>query len=371
MIARGFTMRLLDSLEDNTKIYAIKLDLITTYTQADWPTYSPTLKLKEQPNDQYEITIDMDNNGVFDDSTRTLIGAQRLHIQYPIFSTTGKKLFDLPALLNIGHHLGKVEVIVKPLLKYNVTQHTISKIDSILYYPQFMLPRIVIKGCKAPSTPYQAINEPFKIGDTWYVFEAPNLGTKTIRLKTLDQQEKPYGYQEGHYVSLERLQALTKSTYEKEWSKAQYTLHHFWGPWCAPCLAELPKLQTLEKKLENSPITLLNHCFMFDRKKGDVAQYREELKRLIELGLASEKQQIMAVTASNTDDCTEDHPMRNKFTEACNTIEQFNVFIYPTYVLLDAEGKILYRGNAKTLQDDRFLHLINGLLEPQKIVEGR
>lgn len=367
MIARGFTLSLLEDQQDGSGIYSFDLEEITNYSNTETLQLQVSnLKLQQLSEQDFRFTIDKNNNGNFeDDSTITIQYGEHKAIQYPVFSISEESfnLFELPAIMDIGHYAQKIEVRIKPLLKYQVLEPDIKGVDSLLYYPHPILPRVIIKNKNSTTLPkkgYTLLNEPFQIGEEWYVLEHPKLFGGEIKLRKLEE-EKPYGYRKGHYVHLERLKTLVNEVYGEEEFESPYTLHHFWGPWCAPCQSQYTALLALEKKLENSPINTLHYCFIFNQKEGDEAKYIEEVEELIHRGVISPKQHLTILPDPDIPAC--ENKARNVFTEGCTTLELFNIFAYPTYILMNREGKIMYRGRGDVFQDPKFINLLGNLLQ--------
>lgn len=369
MIARGFVLNLLEDQQDGSGIYSFNLNELTNYYNTEaMQLQVSNLKLKQLSEKNFSFTIDKNNNGNFeDDSTIAIQYGEHMTIQYPVFAISEKTTlnsYDLPAIMDIGHYGSSIEVRLKPLLKYQIEEPAIEGVDSLLYYPHPILPRVIIKKKNAVTIPakgYTLLNEPFQIDEEWYVLEHPKLFGGEIKLRKLEEEEKAYGYRKGHYVHLERLQTLVDGVFEKEEFDAPYTLHHFWGPWCAPCQAQYTALLALEKKLENSPINMLHYCFIFVQKEGDASLYQEQVQELIAKGAISPKQHMTILPDPDNPAC--ENKARNVFTEGCTIMELFNIFAYPTYIITNREGKIVYRGRGPVFQDPKFIDLLSDILQ--------
>lgn len=108
-------------------------------------------------------------------------------------------------------------------------------------------------------------------------------------------------------------------------NKNKYTLIDFWGTWCGPCVALTPSIINLNKKFENK-LSILG--IAVDNNTAVVKKYISKKKI----------------------------PWKNAFIslDRCwknNIIKKLKVQGYPTLILLDSTGKIVYRGSGDALEE--------------------
>ena len=108
--------------------------------------------------------------------------------------------------------------------------------------------------------------------------------------------------------------------------RGQYVVLDFWGTWCNPCIALVPELVKIHKSYPSLNLVSI----AFENSMDDLPK----LKQLI-------KQKDM--------DWTHVCQLR-KGKDIPNVVSSFNVTSFPTTILIDSSGKILYRasGNDKT-----------------------
>ncbi len=112
--------------------------------------------------------------------------------------------------------------------------------------------------------------------------------------------------------------------------RGKYVLIDFWGVWCAPCIAEMPKIQEFQKRFPDKLAVL-------GINSGDTQERMQ--KFLDEKGYTW--QQIRSTNEINDD----------------NFVTRFNVQGFPTKLIIDPEGKIVKRysdgeqGAFKLLED--------------------
>ena len=109
--------------------------------------------------------------------------------------------------------------------------------------------------------------------------------------------------------------------------QGNYVLLDFWGSWCGPCMAELPKLKQLEKQIENRNFKIVGI------NSGDSDQRWRETVKDQELNW-----------------------IHIRSTETNNLLVPYNVNFFPTKFLISPEGTILY--NSKTDKDTDLYDLI-------------
>lgn len=125
-------------------------------------------------------------------------------------------------------------------------------------------------------------------------------------------------------------------------TKNKYVLIDFWGSWCGPCIASIPKLKDFyEKVRDRQDILILSIAKEEDRNDLD------KLNKIISekeidwpnLWLSSEESKI-----------------------STSIIKKLNIAAFPTYLIVDKEGKIVYKEKSMYKTDeaiDFFLNLIH------------
>lgn len=121
------------------------------------------------------------------------------------------------------------------------------------------------------------------------------------------------------------LTTLDGAEYSHESLRGKVVLFDFWATWCAPCLAALPDLKRLEARMEGKPFVMLS--VSVDRK-------REVLETFLE---------------------KEGMDWPNAWDGGHEIAALFGVDSYPTYVLVDPDGRILYRDSGWGTQAERSL----------------
>ncbi|MDQ6763023.1 MAG: TlpA family protein disulfide reductase [Bacteroidota bacterium] len=129
--------------------------------------------------------------------------------------------------------------------------------------------------------------------------------------------EKPVGIREGLFAKNIRATTLEQDVFDLHQLKG-YVLFDFWGTWCNPCIAMIPKLKLLNDKYKSKGLHVVS--IASDNKKTF-----NKLVRMIQ-----EKQMTWTHIYDDQDSSN-------------NICDQYKVECFPTYILMDEEGKIIFR----------------------------
>ena len=126
----------------------------------------------------------------------------------------------------------------------------------------------------------------------------------------------------GKTVSLEEL-------------RGKYVLLDFWGSWCAPCRASHPHLKELYKKYKKQVV--------FINVAQENVKDQNEARKLWK-------------TAVKEDGLTWTQILNNEGRETCDMIRLFNIYSFPTKVLIDPNGIVVAR-------------MVGGLVDAGEVLE--
>ncbi len=130
---------------------------------------------------------------------------------------------------------------------------------------------------------------------------------------------------QGNRVGLYATNIQTKTTENKSFDlsklKGNYVLLDFWGTWCNPCIALIPRLKKLNDTYKVKGFTLVSIAV---DKKSD---YPKLLK-------------MIADKKMNWEHLYDDY--ENVISSISKN--KYDVDCFPTSVLIDPEGKIIFRG---------------------------
>lgn len=118
---------------------------------------------------------------------------------------------------------------------------------------------------------------------------------------------------------------LNGSEFKLSSLKGKYVLLDYWGTWCGPCMADMPKIKEYSNKYSNKNLIVLG----------------------VNSGDTSEKWQ-------NAIKKNEFNWMQIRSTKDNNLLIPFNVTSFPTKILIDPDGKIIYSSKNTEVKEDVF-----------------
>ena len=154
------------------------------------------------------------------------------------------------------------------------------------------------------------------------------LGTTAYFYKVT--KEGKCGYNNGDSVCISDSFFLNRNKlYKLTFPKGKFTLLHFWGTWCGPCITELPVLNELAGKYKDK-LDCINIAYEenvnFKKLETFYTKY-PDLSNNITIQMPS------------------------AFAEDNTVVRKLKVSVFPTYMVIDKNGVIIYRStNEKGLQ---------------------
>jgi thiol-disulfide isomerase/thioredoxin len=110
--------------------------------------------------------------------------------------------------------------------------------------------------------------------------------------------------------------------------KAKLTLLDFWGTWCPPCIQGMPQLATWQKKYAGQGLEVIGIAY--------------------EEGTLKEKSDRVSFVARRQG---VNYRLLLGDGEHCPVLTKLNVQQYPTLILVDGQGNVVWRGEGLTLQN--------------------
>ena len=254
------------------------------------------------------------------------------------------KLYNIPILVNkniqvksfiVQPFLSNIFVTPKKMFRY-IPQYKIGnwKIGNKKYF--FALNNPLLDTIYNKSTAIlvfsnhelnkKSYETQYHIGDTIYFenliykFEDISGSGDTIIFKKIGVQQKNFGIEPGDYMHNLIYNDIVNNSEIKFNNSKKYTLFDFWGTWCGPCLLLMDSLKKINtfysKKLRIIGIS-------YDNKKEDVLELIKR-EHISWINIFDSKSQP-------------------------NLIKKFKVSAFPTFILVDTNGKIVLRevGNDK------------------------
>jgi thiol-disulfide isomerase/thioredoxin len=161
------------------------------------------------------------------------------------------------------------------------------------------------------------LKESIRMAGSHYLIDSIAADISKVYLRKIPVTYNKYGNQVGDYLKTTEFKDLNDKAFSTQdiIGKKKFTLLEFWGTWCTPCREMTP---VIKKMYKDSPSELNIVSIAVDRDKSAVKQY---------------------ISKNNMD------WKQGWFEHFDNQVLQgLSVHMFPTIILLDAEGKILYKG---------------------------
>lgn len=158
-------------------------------------------------------------------------------------------------------------------------------------------------------------------GNTKFLFDKVSAAGDSIYLQPMDLKSEAYGSKVGFLAAdFSGKDVLSKAPVLSQKLKGKYILLDFWGTWCAPCLKILPDLKAMHSRLDKQKIAMVGVCY--DKNIGVVEAFLQ--KREIDWTQLFDPQVNATIS------------------------KQFAVTGYPTFVVIDPSGKIVFKDEGLT-----------------------
>jgi uncharacterized protein (TIGR03067 family) len=166
-------------------------------------------------------------------------------------------------------------------------------------------------------------------------FEVPPISLVASQLAWLEGQPAP---------ELEGVLAWRGGPVKLADLRGKYVLIDFWGYWCGPCVYAMPVLIGLNERFKDKGLAIIGvHCDM-DGEVDTPAKLDEKIA-LLKKKIWGGKDLPFPVALTTKDYIDSPQPTR------ASAAAQYGILSYPTTVLIDKEGKVLGKFEARDEKD--------------------
>ena len=148
-----------------------------------------------------------------------------------------------------------------------------------------------------------------------YIFENVSTLGDTISLKYVGINMKPEGFLSGKYLPKTKIQTIDSEDFIFEKYKGKYVLIDFWGSWCVPCIKLIPRIAEVNAKYKTKGLVMVS------------VAYDDNISKLKEIIESKQMNWIHLIQSKNNSEF----------------VDKLKISVFPTLILVDPSGKILYR----------------------------
>ena len=163
------------------------------------------------------------------------------------------------------------------------------------------------------------MGEFIQLNNHTYILSSIDKSFRKLVLTKLAETDKPRGTTAGFWIAPFSATTIAGKKMNIPIPK-KYILLDFWGTWCGPCLELTPKLR------------------MF------AAQYKDKVA-IVSIAFDDDVKKVKAYADANK--MVWDHLVEGKDQMPYGLTRILRVTEFPTFVLIDSEGKILLRGSGE------------------------
>ncbi|HEX7757134.1 MAG TPA: TlpA disulfide reductase family protein, partial [Niabella sp.] len=230
-------------------------------------------------------------------------------------------------IVSFGHKEGEFFIEGKQFRVAASNQLSLSN-----YYPEYT--QVTISEGAQPFKNFSVANLPYKISESFYwkdyeiKFDSVAPFGDTIWYRLRKNAIPPTGYRIGEFAPEIRSQDIqTGQKVQLSSKKGKYVLLDFWATWCIPCMEIIPLMEELNTNKPIANLEIIGIAFDDLKDLDNVRKFTFEHRTNKWLQLLDDK--------SSPD-------------FSLSILKKYRIDAIPAYVLIDPEGKIIFRGNGKS-----------------------
>ena len=163
------------------------------------------------------------------------------------------------------------------------------------------------------------VNDPIRVGYRPIRVDKIDATGNFMSISVLkDDKTSLLGYRKGEVLDKLNLKTIDNKVFVNRVDNASFYLYNFWGSWCSPCLKSMRKLGLFSKT--------------------DIAK----TFKIVTIAKDYEEQNVLKTINDLHTDWTN---IYEPFSEKEGVIKKLNVVEFPTIIVTDNKGLILFRGN--------------------------
>lgn len=295
---------------------------------------------------KYNSNSDFNNNKLYEcDKDRNIVISNYPYYEDSRFTKTNYFISPTKSTLRITSNsddrFSQYGILVKPFYKYGVFENKgdtynllLTNMLSTEYKKEntfiFFLKNENIKSSLSLwDQPLYRLGDTVFVKDGILVIDSLSLSNKLLTIHNKKSKGKNEGLEVGEFLPQHSTTEIcTGKKINIGFTNSKYTLIDFWGTWCAPCIELTPRLKKIYSESSKDKVHIIG--VVQDTPKEQVIQY---------------------ITSHHIEWDNVLDPIEKPII--CS---KYKINSFPAYILLDSEGKIIYRGNGeKALREIEFI----------------
>lgn len=307
---------LLATTLSNNKIIVFDSNLNYNFSDDEIITFSDTLNSVAQRNvKHYDNFIFSEKNKFHIEFDYSIIKPTILHLNYGDTLENKFHLFVKP----FQYRVTKLPINDTTYFAYLFSKH-IFNFERNSSFIAFSKDSTVARDIITNPSKYEkfSIGDYMSIGQKHFSFDSVSNNGNSLYINVIDKERKLYGNKKDFYLNeFSSNDIVTDNLISNYNFLGKYLIIDLWGTWCGPCLQILEDLKSMHSTLDSQKFSTLGVCF--DKDKGIVKQFIK-------------KHNII-------------WPQLFDLSSKGEIITLLDVKEFPSFILVNPEGKVIYRDN--------------------------
>jgi thiol-disulfide isomerase/thioredoxin len=160
-------------------------------------------------------------------------------------------------------------------------------------------------------------------------------------IQVLPNTEGPkYGYRVGEIIEDMNFMTINNKVFNNRGKKGTFILYNFWATWCYPCVKNIPTLKAFTQTEKAKAFKFVSISVELGGRGSLDSSVMRVKRKMEELQMDWDNVYEQYFTSAKKNKSNKKLDLNNNMLK-----EKLNIHDFPTYILADFNGVILYRSN--------------------------